>query len=120
MPENILGITFTRRAAEEMRSRLSILLGEASDKINLHTFAVCAYGESPYLEECVQSLLAQKVRTRILIATSTPNSYIYGIGEKYGIPVHINHGEKGLAGDWNFAYSCATTPLVTLAHQDDR
>ena len=44
-----------------------------SDKINLHTFAVCAYGESPYLEECVQSLLAQKVRTRILIATSTPN-----------------------------------------------
>ena len=85
-----------------------------------HTFAVCAYGESPYLEECVQSLLAQKVRTRILIATSTPNSYIYGIGEKYGIPVHINHGEKGLAGDWNFAYSCATTPLVTLAHQDDR
>ena len=91
-----------------------------SNKINLHTFAVCAYGESPYLEECVQSLLAQKVRTRILIATSTPNSYIYGIGEKYGIPVHINHGEKGLAGDWNFAYSCATTPLVTLAHQDDR
>ena len=83
-----------------------------SNKINLHTFAVCAYGESPYLEECVQSLLAQKVRTRILIATSTPNSYIYGIGEKYGIPVHINHGEKGLAGDWNFAYSCATTPLV--------
>ena len=79
-----------------------------SNKINLHTFAVCAYGESPYLEECVQSLLAQKVRTRILIATSTPNSYIYGIGEKYGIPVHINHGEKGLAGDWNFAYSCAT------------
>ena len=65
-----------------------------SNKINLHTFAVCAYGESPYLEECVQSLLAQKVRTRILIATSTPNSYIYGIGEKYGIPVHINHGEK--------------------------
>lgn len=47
-----------------------------SDKINLHTFAVCAYGESPYLEECVQSLLAQKVRTRILIATQLPN-HIY-------------------------------------------
>ena len=90
------------------------------NQTELHTFAVCAYGESPYLEECVQSLLMQKVRTSILIATSTPNSHIAGIADKYGIPVYINQGEKGLAGDWNFAYSCADTPFVTLAHQDDK
>ena len=38
-----------------------------------HTFAVCAYKESPYLEACIQSLLDQTVRTDIIVATSTPN-----------------------------------------------
>lgn len=84
-----------------------------------HTFVVCAYGESPYLENCILSLLNQKKKTGILLATSTPNEHITGISEKYGIPIYVNHGEKGLAGDWNFACSCADTDLVTLAHQDD-
>lgn len=84
-----------------------------------HTFAVCAYGKSPYLEACIISLLKQTRKTGILIATSTPNSYIAGVAEKYDIPLYINTGEKGLAGDWNFAYGCAESPFVTLAHQDD-
>lgn len=86
----------------------------------VHTFVICAYGESIYLEECIQSLLNQKKESKILIATSTPNKLILDMGMKYDIPVLINYHEKGLAGDWNFAYSCANTPLVTLAHQDDR
>ena len=36
-----------------------------------HTFAVCAYKESEYLEECVKSLLEQTVKTNIIMATST-------------------------------------------------
>ena len=84
-----------------------------------HTFAVCAYRESAYLEECVQSLLAQTLPSTILIATSTPNDHIKGIADKYGIPLHVNEGEAGITGDWNFARSCATTPFVTIAHQDD-
>lgn len=85
-----------------------------------HTFVICAYRESPYLEECVCSLLGQNERSEILIATSTPNAGISAVAERYGLPVYVNTGEKGLAGDWNFALSCALTPLVTLAHQDDR
>jgi len=27
-----------------------------------HTFAICAYGESPYLEECIKSIKNQIVR----------------------------------------------------------
>ena len=27
-----------------------------------HTFAVCAYKESPYLESCIKSLVNQKVK----------------------------------------------------------
>ena len=84
-----------------------------------HTFVVCAYEESPYLEACVQSLLGQTVRTEIVIATSTPNDHIKKIAEKYHLLLQVNVGEKGIAGDWNFACSCANTPLVTLAHQDD-
>lgn len=84
-----------------------------------HTFVVCAYQKSKYLEECIFSLLNQTVKTNVIIATSTPNEYITGIAEKYQLPVFVNSGEKGIAGDWNFAISCANTPLVTLAHQDD-
>lgn len=55
-----------------------------------HTFVVCAYKESPYLEECIRSLVAQTVRSNIEIYTSTPNEYIRNIGEKYHIPVYVN------------------------------
>ena len=84
-----------------------------------HTFAVCAYKESPYLEKCVLSLLGQTEKSSVIITTSTPNDYIERIAEQYHLPVLVNKGEYGIAGDWNFAYSCADTPLVTLAHQDD-
>jgi len=84
-----------------------------------HTFAICAYKESPFLEECVQSVINQEVKTNVLIATSTPNEYISKIAEKYHVPLHINTGEKGITQDWNFAYKMAETDLVTIAHQDD-
>ena len=84
-----------------------------------HTFAVCAYKESPYLPECIESLEKQSVETNIIIATSTPNDWIYRAAKEHQIPVFVNHGESGIAGDWNFALSCAKTKLVTIAHQDD-
>ncbi len=84
-----------------------------------HTYVLCAYKTSEYLEECVKSLLAQTVKSNILIATSTPNEHITAVAQKYDIPVYINEGEKGIGGDWNFAYGKAKTPLITIAHQDD-
>ncbi len=33
--------------------------------------------------------------------------------------MYVNPGPGGIAGDWNFAVSVCTTPLVTIAHQDD-
>lgn len=84
-----------------------------------HTFAVCAYKESPYLEECICSLLNQKVESHICVCTSTPNKYIEEIAGKYQLPLYINRGDSGIGEDWNFALSCAATRYVTLAHQDD-
>jgi len=84
-----------------------------------HTFALCAYGESPYLEECILSLRAQTVPSRLLIATSTPSEFISRLAEKHGIPLFVNDRKEGIGADWNFAYNAAETPLVTVAHQDD-
>ena len=83
-----------------------------------HTWALCAYGESPYLEECIQSLKAQTKESRIIISTSTPGEYIDEIAAKYGIPVYSHEG-GGIGRDWNAAYDLAETALVTIAHQDD-
>ncbi len=84
-----------------------------------HTFVVCAYGESPYLEECLASLRSQTITTNIILSTSTSNELIKRVCDKYEVPLHINPGPGGIAGDWNFAVSLASTPLVTIAHQDD-
>lgn len=84
-----------------------------------HTFVLCAYGESPYLEECLSSLKNQTTQTNILIATSTPNDHVKAIASNSSIPLFVNPSGPGIASDWNFAISCATTPLVTIAHQDD-
>ena len=84
-----------------------------------HTFAICAYKESPYLEECIKSVLNQTVKSNVHIATSTPNEYIEKMAKKYNLKLYINEGEKGIGQDWNFAVSKAETDYVTVAHQDD-
>ena len=84
-----------------------------------HTFAICAYKESKYLEECIKSLLAQTIKSEIIVATSTPNDYIKNLADKYQIRLFINLGESGITQDWNFAMSNVNTKYATLAHQDD-
>lgn len=84
-----------------------------------HAFVICAYKESPYLEACIQSLVRQSVKSEILMVTSTPNENIRVLAEKYGLPLKVNTGESGLAGDWNFALGAAEADLITIAHQDD-
>lgn len=84
-----------------------------------HTFALCAYQESEYLEECILSLRAQRVKSRIIVCTSTPNAHISGLAEKYGLPLCVNDRSGGIASDWNFAFDQVKTPLMTIAHQDD-
>ncbi len=84
-----------------------------------HTFVICAYKESPYLEECIESLMAQTVASEIIMVTSTPNDYISEMAAKYEIPVFVNEGEAGITQDWNFGLSKVKTKLASIAHQDD-
>ena len=67
----------------------------------MHTYVVLAYKESKYLEECIKSVLNQKYKSNVVIATSTPNP------------------GKGIGYDFDYAISCGMTKLVTIAHQDD-
>jgi glycosyltransferase involved in cell wall biosynthesis len=85
----------------------------------LHTFIILAYKESPYLEECINSLKSQTVKSEIIISTSTPSKFLEDISRKHNITLKINEISGGIASDWNFAYRQCNTQYLTLAHQDD-
>lgn len=93
--------------------------GEAMYSSQDHTFVVCAYKTSPYLRECLESLLKQTIQTHVLVTTSTPTEETRAVCASLGVELVTRDGESGLANDWNFAVDTATTPLVTIAHQDD-
>ena len=61
-----------------------------------HTFAICAYKESEFLEECILSLVNQTVKTNIIMATSTTNDYIKNLANKYQIPLFIRNGKSDI------------------------
>lgn len=86
----------------------------------LHTFVVLAYKESEYLEACVRSVLRQAYRSHVVVATSTPNEHIRRISEKYGLTLYENpNSGQGIGSDFDFARTCVSSALVTIAHQDD-
>ncbi len=84
-----------------------------------HTFVVCAYKESAYIEECILSLKNQGYTSKIIMSTATPSKYLEDICVKYDIPYHVRDGKPGIGVDWNYALSLAETDYVTIAHQDD-
>lgn len=85
----------------------------------LHTFAICAYQDSPYLEACIRSVTTQSQPTNVILCTSTPSAYIRSLAEQYRIPMYVREGESDIQADWNFAYEMADSRYVTIAHQDD-
>ena len=90
------------------------------DLSSQHTFAVCAYKESAYLRACLESLRNQTMKSRIVLATSTPSDFLRNLAEEFRIDYRVNPEQgRGIAADWNFALSCAETAYCTIAHQDD-
>lgn len=82
------------------------------------TVVICAYKECKYLEACILSILAQTKKVLVKISTSTPNTFIDVLAEKYQLEVFVNpHG--GHTQDYNFALKQIKTKLGVLAHQDD-
>lgn len=83
-----------------------------------HTYVICAYGDSPYLEACVKSLKNQTQPSELILYTSTPSSFIKQVCERYALPLYTAEG-GGIGKDWNNALACVKTRYATIAHQDD-
>jgi hypothetical protein len=84
-----------------------------------HIFAILAYKESPYLEDCIYSLKNQDLLSKIQIFTSTPNKHIQTIAEKHNIKINTNINGGTISKDWNFALKNCNSTWITLVHQDD-
>ena len=91
----------------------------SQSRTNHHTFVICAYKESPYLAECIESLMDQSLKSKVIMVTSTPCEYLKGMAERYHIPLYVNSGKSGITEDWNYGLSLVETKLATIAHQDD-
>lgn len=89
------------------------------DPKKYHTFAICAYKESEYLEDCIESLLNQSIQSNIIMVSSTKNKHIDDLAKKYKLEVFYRDGKSDIQEDWNFGVLNSKTELVTVAHQDD-
>lgn len=87
--------------------------------MGFHTFAICAYGQSPYLEACIRSLRAQTLPTEIICVTSTPSEWLKRLLDRYEIPLFVRTGPEGIGYDWNYGVEKAQGRFVTVTHQDD-
>lgn len=93
--------------------------GTSAAGAHLHGFVIPAYGCSPHLRDCLASIEAQTVKSPVVIATSTPWEGLEALAAEFGARVAVHGPNAGIGRDWNYALSQATTPWVTIAHQDD-
>jgi len=84
-----------------------------------HTFVLMAYGDSPFLSGCLESLRTQSLASTVVVTTSTPSRFIESAAKAHGAELIVNSCRKGIAADWNFALTTTRARYVTLAHQDD-
>ena len=84
-----------------------------------HSFVIPTINKSPYLENCLNSLKSQKIKSNIIITTAKPFIGIKKIAKKYNAKLIIFKKHKNIANDWNRAISSSKSNYVTIAHQDD-
>ena len=88
-------------------------------KVDNHVFVVPAYGESPYLRMCLQSLAAQTRRSPVVVSSSTSGPGVEAAARDYGARLVVHGPNHGIGHDWNMALAAVDAEWVTLAHQDD-
>lgn len=84
-----------------------------------HCFVVPAYGHSPHLRDCLESLRGQLQPSAIVVCSSTPFDGIEQVAAAYGAQLVVHQPNRGIGHDWNVALEAAGSRWVTVAHQDD-
>ena len=64
-----------------------------------HTFAICAYKDSPYLDACIHSLKRQSVKSKIILCTSTPSPFLEAMAKIHDIPLYVRDGKSDIQDD---------------------
>ena len=89
------------------------------------TAITAAYNAASYIENCIQSVLAQTVPCRMVIVDDASLDDTYAIAMRYAeeypdrITVLKNEQNAGAAASRNRAAACATTPYVAILDADD-
>ena len=89
------------------------------------TAITAAYNAASYIENCIQSVLAQTVPCRMIIVDDASRDDTYAIAMRYAeeypdrITVLKNEQNAGAAASRNRAVACATTPYVAILDADD-
>ena len=89
------------------------------------TAITAAYNAASYIENCIQSVLAQTVPCRMVIVDDASRDDTYAIAMRYAeeypdrITVLKNEQNAGAAASRNRAVACATTPYVAILDADD-
>lgn len=84
-----------------------------------HCFVVAAYGRSPHLEACLESLQRQDLPSPVTVSTSTPFEGMEALVGAFGAELLVHSPNRGIGADWNHALRSAAGNLVTIVHQDD-
>jgi glycosyltransferase involved in cell wall biosynthesis len=85
-----------------------------------HAFVVPVYGDSPYLEACLESLRAQTLQgSRIVVSSSTPSPYQEQAASRFDVEYSVHGPNRGIGADWNAALARGDRSWITIAHQDD-
>ena len=88
------------------------------------TAITAAYNAASYIENCIQSVLAQTVPCRMVIVDDASLDDTYAIAMRYAeeypdrITVLKNEQNAGAAASRNRAAACATTPYVAILDAD--
>ena len=91
---------------------------------DLLTIAIPVYNRDRFFREALESALKQTVPVEVMVVDNcSPDVDFRTIVESYNssrVKFHRNKSNLGMAGNWNECMRLATSPFVSLLHDDDR